>query len=181
MYLLSRCRVWSVHSDANIRHFFQRCIHLSGKGQYFKAEVFCTLCSGDYVFAGTAGRKCPEDVTLFCESFDLSCKDVFIAVIVCNACKYGGICAKGYCGEGFTISFKSSLASSTPATSSKVIVGWSPENIRARDFPKDMAALLLPWACRKTNQKTKPNTMTGRNQARILNTLTHGLGELTLS
>ena len=55
-----------------------------------------------------------------------------------------------------TTSCSSSLASSTPATSSKVTVGWSPVNMRARDLPNDMAALLLPCAWRKTNQKTPP-------------------------
>ncbi len=60
-----------------------------------------------------------------------------------------------------TTSWSSSLASSTPATSSNVTVGWSPVNIRALDLPKAIAALLLPWACLNTNHSTPPNSNKG--------------------
>ncbi len=47
-----------------------------------------------------------------------------------------------------TTSRSSSLASSTPATSSNVTVGWSPESMRALLLPNAIAWLLVPCICR---------------------------------
>ena len=52
------------------------------------------------------------------------------------------------CLRNSMISWSSSLASSTPATSSKVTFGRFSVCSRARLFPKDIAWLLPDWACR---------------------------------
>ena len=52
-----------------------------------------------------------------------------------------------------TISFSSCFASSTPATSTKVIAGLSPASSRARLRPKDSAWLLPLWVWRKIHSR----------------------------
>ena len=52
-----------------------------------------------------------------------------------QAMSFGKSRARMFTGENPTVTF----ASSAPATSSKVTVGFSPVNIRARDLPKDIA------------------------------------------
>ena len=50
-----------------------------------------------------------------------------------------------------TISVSSCLASSTPATSAKVMAGLSPAIMRARDRPNEIAWLLPLWVCLSTH------------------------------
>jgi len=69
-----------------------------------------------------------------------------------------------FCGsfKNSTISWSSSLDSSTPATSAKVTVGWSPSNIFARDFPNDRAELFPLCVCRKIKNIANAKNMTGK-------------------
>jgi len=61
-----------------------------------------------------------------------------------------------------TTSCNSSFDSSTPATSWKVTVGCSPENILAFDLLNDIAALFDPCACLKMNQNKPIINKNGR-------------------
>ncbi len=78
-----------------------------------------------------------------------------------------------------TTSDSSCLASSTPATSSKVTVGFSPVNMRARLLPKDKAWLLLPCAWRIKKMKSTARKTKGRKLPRMASHSPHGLGGST--
>ena len=78
-----------------------------------------------------------------------------------------------------TTSASSCLASSTPATSAKVMVGLLPMNIRARLLPKDRAWLLEPWAWRIMNSSRAPKMITGRNDPMIPSQEVNWLGSRT--
>ena len=62
-----------------------------------------------------------------------------------------------------TTSCSSVLASSTPATSEKVMTVLLPRNIRARLLPKLMAWLLLPCAWRNMNHRKTPMSRMGKS------------------
>ena len=86
-----------------------------------------------------------------------------------------------FCGSlrNSTTSGSSCLASSTPATSSKVTVGLSPVNIRARLLPKDRAWLLVPWAWRIKKMKSTAKKTKGRKLPRMASHSPQGLGGST--
>ncbi|GBD30833.1 hypothetical protein HRbin32_01943 [bacterium HR32] len=69
------------------------------------------------------------------------------------------------------ISCSSSLASSTPATSSKVTFGLDSWCSRARLFPKESAWLLPDWACRIMRNQSPIMSSKGR---KLLRRLGHG-------
>ena len=76
-----------------------------------------------------------------------------------------------------TTSCNSCFASSTPATSANVTVGLSPENMRARDLPNDMAWLLPLCACRIRKKKSAPIKIKGKNPERIVRISPHWVGD----
>ena len=78
-----------------------------------------------------------------------------------------------------TTSTSSSLASSTPATSANVTVGLLPVNIRARLFPKEMAWLFVPWACRIMKTTIPMRNSVGRMNVSALSQLPHWLAGFT--
>ena len=72
------------------------------------------------------------------------------------------------------------MASSTPATSENVTVGWLPTSIRARLRPKLKVWLVLPWACRIMNSSTTPKKISGRKFSSTPKMLPRPLDPLTL-
>ncbi len=74
--------------------------------------------------------------------------------------------AANFCGSlrNSTTSSSSCLASSLPATSSKVTVGLSPVNMRALLLPKLKAWLPAPWAWRKMKKKKRPIRSRGKRE-----------------